>query len=331
MVLTVVNRLHYPTPNNGLQEILKTYNPPNATHGSSPQWLLNFSTDVKPISCHSHNDYKHHVPLYQGLAAGCVSTEVDIWATDLNGKNELLVGHGKKELKDERTIESLYLDPLISILDQQNAVSRNGSSNSTFSENSPVGVFSMEPKTSLILVVDFKTNTPETWTTLLEKLEPAKAKDYLTHWTLNTGIVQRPLTIVASGEANFDTLISNNTYRNIFYDAPLTKLSEHNTPYNSNNSYYASTSLGNAVGMATFGRLTAGQKDTVEKQTKKAEELGLKSRYWDTLVWPVSWRNRMWEVLLELGANMLNVDDLTAAARWDWHLCVIAGVAMCDS
>lgn len=277
-----------------------------------------------PISCHSHNDYEHRVPLYEGLAAGCVSTEADIWATELDGKIELLVGHSKKSLKNEITLESLYLDPLMTIISQQNAVLRDAQ------EKHPLGVFSMDPNVSTILLIDFKTNTPETWDTLMDKLQPFQEKDYLTHWDPDVGLVQRPLTIVATGEAPFDTLISNTTYRHIFYDAPLTKLSEPDAPYNSNNSYYASSSLGNAVGWISFGHLTGVQKDKVMEQTKKAEELGLKSRYWDTPAWPVSWRNRMWETLMGLGADMLNVDDLIAAARWDWNLCVVGGLVLCD-
>ena len=64
---------------------------------------------------------------------------------------------------------------------------------------------------------------------------------------------------------------------------------------------------------------------------QRAKELGLKSRYWSTPAWPVGWRNRVWESLMELGADVLNVDDLTAAARWDWQMCVVAGINICNS
>lgn len=34
---------------------------------------------------------------------------------------------------------------------------------------------------------------------------------------------------------------------------------------------------------------------------------------------------------MELNADVLNVDDLTAAARWDWQMCVVAGINICNS
>jgi hypothetical protein len=277
----------------------------------------------------------HRIPLYEGLAAGCVGTEADIWeGKNIKGQVELFVGHDRKSLREERTLESLYLRPLMDILEKQNEVqSVSKSEEKEFLDSSgktPVGVFSLEPNTSVVLLLDFKSSTPATWAAVTEKLKPLKEKNYLTHWTPSAGIAQRPITIVASGDAPFDTLISNKTYRQIFYDAPITKLLEPNTPYNSNNSYYASASLGDAIGSVTFGRLTKNQKETVRAQTKRADELGMMSRYWSTPAWPISWRDNIWEVLIELGAGILNVDDLTAATRWDWRMCVVGGIAICD-
>ncbi|RDL33304.1 uncharacterized protein BP5553_08743 [Venustampulla echinocandica] len=107
----------------------------------------------------------------------------------------------------------------------------------------------------------------------MEKLKPLEEKGYLTHWTTSAIIAQHPITVVATGDVPLHKLISNMTYRQIFYDAPITKLSEPNTPYNSNNSYYGSTSIRNGVGWVTFGRLTKNQKETIKAQTKRANEL----------------------------------------------------------
>lgn len=76
--------------------------------------------------------------------------------------------------------------------------------------------------------------------------------------------------------------------------------------------------------------MTEGQNEKVKGQVVKANDLGLKSRYWGTVSWPVGWRNRVWEQLVELGVGILNVDDLTAAARWDWEMCVVGGVNICN-
>lgn len=57
---------------------------------------------------HSHNDYYRSRPLIEALEQGFASVEVDVFL--IEGK--LLVGHDAKDLKPDRTIESLYFDPL---------------------------------------------------------------------------------------------------------------------------------------------------------------------------------------------------------------------------
>src|SRR5262249_42811320 len=64
---------------------------------------------VVPLKhAHAHNDYEHKRPLFDALACGFCSVEADIF---LRG-NQLLVGHSPLDLRPERTLEKLYLDPL---------------------------------------------------------------------------------------------------------------------------------------------------------------------------------------------------------------------------
>ena len=336
MVLTVTNRLRIPLSRNGLQQILQNYQAPTTVNPATPTWLDDFSAGVVPVRCHSHNDYWHHIPLYEGLAAGCSSTEADIWVGNTtDGRTELFVGHNARSLRESRTLRSLYLDPLSDIITRQNSVSLKNLISLGYGpqldDKSPIGLFDTAPRTSFILLLDFKTADNATWDTVMAQLEGCRAQDWLTYWTPTTGIVQRPLTIVASGAAPFDAVTSNTTYRDIFYDAPLTKLADPGTPYTSNNSYYASASLEDAVGHTLFGSLSAGQKSQITKQIERADQLGLQTRYWDTPGWPVGWRNRIWDLLIKQGTKVLNVDDLTAAARWDWQMCVVGGLNICNT
>ncbi|MGB0610250.1 MAG: hypothetical protein ACPGNW_04655, partial [Verrucomicrobiales bacterium] len=57
---------------------------------------------------HAHNDYYHERPLEDALECFFCSVEVDVFLRD----GKFLVGHDKSELKKEKTIEKLYLDPL---------------------------------------------------------------------------------------------------------------------------------------------------------------------------------------------------------------------------
>lgn len=60
-------------------------------------------------NAHSHNDYMQSQPFYAAHGNHFASMEIDVF---LDG-NELYVAHSKKEIDPKRTIESLYLEPLL--------------------------------------------------------------------------------------------------------------------------------------------------------------------------------------------------------------------------
>ena len=62
----------------------------------------------QPMKLHSHNDYKNAVPFWTAIVHGFQSIEVDVILRD----NKLYVAHGKGEIDEKRTLESLYLAPL---------------------------------------------------------------------------------------------------------------------------------------------------------------------------------------------------------------------------
>src|SRR5262249_28110050 len=57
---------------------------------------------------HAHNDYEHKRPLFDALECRFCSVEADVWLVD----GKLLVAHDRNQVKPERTLQSLYLDPL---------------------------------------------------------------------------------------------------------------------------------------------------------------------------------------------------------------------------
>jgi hypothetical protein len=60
------------------------------------------------IRAHAHNDYAHTRPLFDALDAHFGSIEADVFLVD----GKLLVGHERKALSPEKTLEALYLEPL---------------------------------------------------------------------------------------------------------------------------------------------------------------------------------------------------------------------------
>jgi len=63
----------------------------------------------KPLlRVHAHNDYQHTRPLLDALDHGFCSVEADVYLVD----GRLLVAHDRSQVKPERTLDALYLDPL---------------------------------------------------------------------------------------------------------------------------------------------------------------------------------------------------------------------------
>ena len=103
----------------------------------------------KPLGqAHAHNDYYHKRPLLDALSHEFCSVEADVFLKNGN----LLVGHFSFELKESRTLESLYLAPLAK------RVKANGGS-------------VHKTKAPFHLMIDFKTDGPKTYAALQPLLE----------------------------------------------------------------------------------------------------------------------------------------------------------------
>jgi len=92
-----------------------------------------------------------------------------------------------------------------------------------------------------------------------------------------------------------------------------------NPEYNVANSYFASVSFEKTIGHIWGHRLSGPQLEVIRGQVRGAHGLGLKVRYWDLPHWPIGLRNHVWDTLVREGIDLLNVDDLRAATRWDWR------------
>lgn len=314
----LLRHLAPPAGHSGLQHIAEHWKEPDEDGAYTFEWRDDFSRDIVPKNCHSHNDYWRRVPLYNALAAGCVSVEADIWLTD---DKELLVSHSWRSTTRHRTLRSLYLDPLTTVLSARNVTPAS-------TEPKEVGLFDADPNTSTILLIDFKSSGHLTWPTLLSQLQPLRDRDWLTYYN-GSVLHYGPLTIVGTGNTPFSLVQQNPTNRFIFFDAPLLSIADEQ--YNTTNSYYASVEMKQAIGKLWFNKLSAKQEGKLAEQIQAADKKGLKSRYWGEPRWPISLRDRVWVKLMELGVGMLNVDDLVSATRWNWHWCVVAGLALCGN
>jgi glycerophosphoryl diester phosphodiesterase len=318
LVGALLHRLNPPEQLSGLQHIVSTWKEPDEDGAFDFEWRDDFSRGIVPKNCHSHNDYWRSVPLYEALAAGCVGIEADVWLTDAE---ELLVSHSWESVKQDRTLRSLYLDPLTRIFDKLNV-------STASTEDKEIGFFEADPNASVILLIDFKNDGHDIWPVVVSQLQPLREKGWLTYYD-GEKVIQGPLTVVGTGHTPFELVQQNSTNRFIFFDAPLLDIS--NPAYNTTNSYYASVRMNKAIGRVAFHKLKESQVETLKKQIEAATEKGLRSRYWDTPAWPIGLRDKVWMKLEELGTGMLNVDDLVSATRWNWNWCTIAGLNLCGN
>ncbi len=71
--------------------------------------ILNSSSQTVLTNAHAHNDYWHARPLFQSLENGFMSVEADCHLID----GRMLVAHEKAFTKKCRTLQKLYLEPLM--------------------------------------------------------------------------------------------------------------------------------------------------------------------------------------------------------------------------
>ncbi|RDB28590.1 hypothetical protein Hypma_015440 [Hypsizygus marmoreus] len=264
-----------------------------------------FSQGIIPKQIHSHNDYWRDVPLLTALSYGVSSVEADVWLVD----GTLLVGHEAAALTKERTLESLYIQPLLKILRSQNPTNE-----FTVNQTRPNGVFDTSSGTPLQLLVDMKTDGAATLPFVLRAIEPLRKAHYLT--TFSNGVLTKSaVTIVGTGNTPLEGIKALSP-RDIFFDAPLTGLVNSNTTWDATLSPLASVDYEVAVGWNGIGNITDVQSASITSLVEQAHDLGITARFWDTPGWPRQARDNVWKQLLRSGADWLNADDLQAASNF---------------
>ncbi|KAA8566119.1 hypothetical protein MFRU_039g00600 [Monilinia fructicola] len=304
----------------GIRKVINAYTSPSTSNRSSisppTYWYPNFTTSIIPISCWSHNDEHQPIPLYTALAAGCIAIEADCFVpshypsswlpfsrTPDVPKNDLLVGHETSELQPAKTLSALYLKPILEILTQQNKAAGN--------PKKKVGVWDENPHLSLHLTIDYKTvcSGRDGIAILDSLLEPLRHAGFLTYYdTATEKLVAGPLTIVGTGDADFD-LICEYSRIEIFKDARFFNFLPAQNP---SNSLYVSANISTSIGrFSTSKGPSKRQVEIVRRECREVRERGLIPRYWGT---PDD--EEWWRVLVESGVEVLNCDDLERGGRW---------------
>lgn len=279
----------------------------NFDYGLYPSASGDFFRNVHVAGVHSHNDYWRDVPLLTSLSYGCASTEADVWLVG----DQLLVGHDVASLRSTRTFTSLYIEPLVEILDQKNPSNQYTSyARDQFDYTETNGVYDTDAAISLNLLIDVKTPGLLTWPHVVKALQPLRDRGYLSFVNeSDTTLNARPVTIIGTGDTPLSYLLARPN-RDYFFDAPLTAL---NSTFVPTLSPLASTSLKASIGWNGVFEATETQLQNMTSLVQDAHSRGLTTRFWDNPTWPLFARNRVWRTFINIGVDYINADDLEAA------------------
>src|ERR1700760_4977394 len=102
--------------------------------------LKAYPQNISLPNAYAHNDYWHKRPLYDALDNGFTNIEADIYLRD----DKLVVAHMLPRLRMQKTLDSLYLKPIVACI---NGTNRNGNC----------------PDFPIMLMIDIKSGANDTY------------------------------------------------------------------------------------------------------------------------------------------------------------------------
>jgi glycerophosphoryl diester phosphodiesterase len=240
---------------------------------------------VRPLErAHAHNDYEHTRPLLDALAHGFCSVEADIWLTP----EGLLVGHDRKDLRVDRTLQSLYLDPL-----RERVQANDGR------------VYRDGP--ALYLLIDVKTEAAQTYAALERVL--AHYADILSV-TRDGKFEAKAVTVVLSGNRAIDP-IERQSLRYVGIDG-RPEILDSNPPMALFPWISANWTL--LFRWNGEGAMPAAEKARLADMVGRAHEQGRKVRFWATAE-----NEAIWKELVAAGVDYINTDKLDELQKFLNH------------
>jgi hypothetical protein len=243
--------------------------------------ILHQTTEAQTVAlptAYAHNDYRHKRPFYDAIKNGFTYMESDIYLCH----NRLLVLHSFPYFKGHRTLESMYLKPLLQYITSRQHL----------------------PQTAmdtLVLMIDMKSDGERTFTALNELLEKYQ---HILSYSEDGKTVRRNLTIVLSGHRPLEMLREVQT-RYFFVDENL----HHVNKDEEFKDMYAIASCKYKQILKWKGK---GPMPLVEKKrlcdlVSKAHQFGKKVRLWASPE-----KENVWTELLKCGVDLINTDKLEA-------------------
>ncbi|EMI15723.1 alkaline phosphatase [Rhodopirellula maiorica SM1] len=235
-------------------------------------------TDAAPplTLAHAHNDYAHPRPLLDALDHGFTSVEADVYLVD----GELWVAHSQDELKPERTLQSLYLNPL-----RERVRQNNGSVHAT---DAP-----------FYLLVDIKSAAEPTYAALAKTLARYPEMISVVH---DGKLERKAVSVIISGNRPFEMMEAEA----VRYAGADGRLSDWGSSLPSHLMPLISDNWRKHFRWNGKGTISTRDQQKLDQTIASAHDQGRRVRFWAT---PDT--AAMWRVLYDSGVDMINTDDLS--------------------
>lgn len=233
------------------------------------------------VRAHAHNDYEHARPLYDALARGFSSVEVDVYL--VNG--QLLVAHDPTQLQPDRTLQSLYLNPL-----RQRVRNNNGR------------VYA-KGGLEFTLLIDVKTEPITTYFALRDVLK--QYQNILTTFSTESRIPKAVIVIVSGNRAQ--PVMASETTRYAAIDGRLADLNN----VSPNLIPLISDSWANNFTWRGRGSISTEERQKLRQFVSTAHAQGRRIRFYAAPdVMP------MWRELLKANVDLINTDNLAGLQKF---------------
>jgi hypothetical protein len=224
----------------------------------------------------AHNDYWHRRPLYDALDKGYVHIEADIYLR----KGRLIVAHLLPVFKKKKTLEQLYLKPLLEGV--------RGTNHRIHGDLPPI-----------TLMIDIKSDANKTYAELQPLLQ--KYKSILSSYE-NGKLIRRQVTVVITGHKPY-ALIKAQANRLAFIDEDLMKVEQDVAAEGIYQT--ASCKYSRLLSWAGIGEIPRHEKERLTSYVAAAHLYGKKVRLWGS---PEN--ELVWAELLACGVDLINTDKL---------------------
>jgi hypothetical protein len=230
---------------------------------------------------HAHNDYYHKRPLLDALDHGFASVEADVFLVG----DQLLVGHYKFELRPERSLAALYLDPL-----QARVAAQGGAA---LADGRP-----------LTLLIDFKTDGAAAYKALAQLL--ARYGDMFSRRE-GDAVVAGPVRAIVTGNRPIDEIAAD-ANRRVAIDGRLNDLSR-NAPVDL--IPLVSESWSDHFKWRGQGDMPESERRRLRELVAQVHQQGRQLRFWGAPDNAASWREQ-----LDAGVDVVGADDLDALRKF---------------